>query len=190
MKKIVLLFSAIALVNCSMYAQQKATVKSPVTEAAKTAPVSSTPKSPRPDVKAAESKLSAGIPAAAQPTQGQNADASMKFVNEEHNFGNVPEGPSVTTDFEFKNIGKEPIVLSNVQASCGCTTPSWTKEPVMPGKTGKISATYNTQGRPGPIMKTITVTSNVGTKVVKITGNVEKAPESSVPANENSMMRH
>lgn len=137
--------------------------------------------------------VEAPVAAPAGQTQTQtnmNPDLSMKFTKEEHNFGTVPEGPSVTTDFEFTNIGKEPIVLSEVHASCGCTTPSWTKDPVMPGKTGKVSATYNTQGRPGPIMKTITITSNVGTKVVKITGNVEKAPESSVPANDNSMMKH
>ena len=93
-------------------------------------------------------------------------------------------------DFEFKNIGTEPIILSGVQASCGCTTPTWPKEPILPGKTAKVTATYNTQGRPGNFVKTITINSNVGTKVVKITGNVEKAPDASVPANNNSMMKH
>jgi len=120
----------------------------------------------------------------------QNVDLNMKFKNEEHSFGNVPEGPSVSYDFEFKNTGKEPIVLSNVQASCGCTTPTWPKEPIAPGKTSKITATFNTQGRPGGFTKTITVTSNVGTKVLKITGTVEKAPDSSVPTNNSSMMKH
>lgn len=130
-------------------------------------------------------------PAAQQPAApSQNADLSMKFANEEHSFGNIPEGPSVSYDFEFKNISKEPIVLSNVQASCGCTTPTWPKEPIAPGKSGKITATYNTQGRPGPFTKTITVSSNVGSKVLKITGTVEKAPESSVPANNSSIMKH
>lgn len=127
---------------------------------------------------------------APQATPAQNPDTKMKFSNEEHNFGNIPEGPAVSFDFEFKNIGNEPIVLSGVQASCGCTTPTWTKDPVLPGKTGKITATYNTQGRPGNFVKTITVNSNVGTKVLKITGVVEKAPETSVPANNNSMMKH
>lgn len=127
---------------------------------------------------------------AAAPTPAQNPDANMKFTNEEHNFGNIPEGPAVSFDFEFKNVGREPIVLSGVQASCGCTTPTWTKDPVLPGKTGKITATYNTQGRPGNFVKTITVNSNVGTKVLKISGVVEKAPDSSVPANNNSMMKH
>jgi hypothetical protein len=114
----------------------------------------------------------------------------MKFKNEEHSFGNMPEGPSVSYDFEFTNISKEPIVLSNVQASCGCTTPTWPKEPIAPGKSSKITATYSTQGRPGPFTKTITVTSNVGSKVLKISGTVEKAPESSVPTNNSSIMKH
>lgn len=120
----------------------------------------------------------------------QNADLSMKFKNEDHNFGNVPEGPSVSYDFEFKNISAEPIILSNVQASCGCTTPTWPKEPIAPGKSGKITATYSTQGRPGGFNKTITVTSNAGTKVLKISGTVEKAPDSSVPANNSSILKH
>ncbi|MBP9932351.1 MAG: DUF1573 domain-containing protein [Chitinophagaceae bacterium] len=139
--------------------------------------------------KPAAAPAPAAKPAAA-PAPAQNPDANMKFTNEEHNFGNIPEGPAVSFDFEFKNVGREPIVLSGVQASCGCTTPTWTKDPVLPGKTGKITATYNTQGRPGNFVKTITVNSNVGTKVLKISGVVEKAPDSSVPANNNSMMKH
>ncbi len=186
MKKFILFFSAVAFCQLSAMAQQKQNVTNKSQAAT---PAAAKPQL-RTETKAVDSKLVTPAGAQTNPGQNLNADLSMKFNEEEHSFGNVPEGPSVTTDFEFKNIGKEPIVLSNVQASCGCTTPAWTKEPVMPGKTGKISATYNTQGRPGPIMKTITVTSNVGTKVLKITGSVEKAPESSVPANDNSIMRH
>lgn len=137
----------------------------------------------------AQAKTSS-TPQAVTTTPNQNPDANMKYTNEEHNFGTIPEGPSVSFDFEFKNTGKEPIVLSDVKASCGCTTPSWTKDPVLPGKMGKITATYSTQGRPGNFVKTITVNSNVGTKVLKISGMVEKAPDSSVPANNNSMMKH
>ncbi len=122
-------------------------------------------------------------------TANQNPDEHMKFKETEHSFGTVPEGPSVSYDFEFENTGKEPIVLSNVQASCGCTTPTWPKEPITPGQKSKITATFNTQGRPGQINKTITVTSNVGTKILRITGMVEKAPESSVPSNNSSMMK-
>lgn len=163
MKKSFLLFGMLALGTIAMAQNQK---KDPAAPAAAQA-----------------------VPAAVTPV-AQNPDANMKFKTEEHNFGNIPEGPAVSTDFEFTNTGKEPIVLSGVQASCGCTTPTWTKEPVLPGKTGKVTATYNTQGRPGNFVKTITINSNVGTKVVKITGNVEKAPDASVPANNGSIMKH
>jgi hypothetical protein len=175
MKKTILLLSAISLFAVSTQAQKKNAAK------------------PAAD-KALPAAQAAPTPVAAQPqlgtTNNQNPDAAMKFNTDDHNFGTIPEGPSVSTDFEFTNIGKEPIVLSGVQASCGCTTPTWTKEPVMPGKKGKITATYSTQGRPGNFVKTITINSNVGTKVVKISGNVEKAPSSSVPADNGSIMKH
>lgn len=173
MKKSFILFSAIALMSSTMIAQTPSDKQG----ATKTA-VNADPQA---------AKNSAAVQS---PSSQQNADLSMKFKNEEHSFGNVPEGPSVSYDFEFTNISKEPIVLSNVQASCGCTTPTWPKEPIAPGKTSKITATYNTQGRPGPFTKTITVTSNVGSKVLKISGTVEKAPESSVPTNNSSIMKH
>ena len=176
MKKSILLFTAIAFLSISVKAEKKGkqTTSSKPAETTQIA----TKAAPLPEAKPA-------------PTTTTNANPeAMKFKKEEHNFGTIPEGPAVSFDFEFKNEGKEPIILSTVQASCGCTTPSWSKEPILPGKCSKITATYNTQGRPGNFVKTITVNSNIGTKVVKITGNVEKAPEASVPANTNSMMKH
>jgi len=113
---------------------------------------------------------------------------NLSFKTDSHNFGNVDEGSPAVHVFEFKNTGKEPIVIQRVQPSCGCTTPDWTKEPIAPGKTGMIKASYGTQGRPGAFDKTLTVFSNAGTKVLTIKGNVDKAPESSVPQN-SSMMR-
>lgn len=127
------------------------------------------------------------------PAVTQTAPASslrpenLAFKTEEHDFGSVAEGPAAEYEFEFKNTGKEPILLQQVQASCGCTTPSYSKDPVLPGKSGTIKASFSTQGRGGaPFNKTITVVSNAGTKVLTIKGTVEKAPESSVP--ENSSM--
>ena len=98
-----------------------------------------------------------------------------------HDFGTIPEGPAADHEFVFKNTGKEPIVIQQVHASCGCTTPSYSKDPVLPGKTGTVKASYATQGRPNAFTKTITVSSNIGVKTLTIKGNVEKAPESSVP---------
>ncbi|MDI9319402.1 MAG: DUF1573 domain-containing protein [Phycisphaerales bacterium] len=113
---------------------------------------------------------------------------NMYFKFPVHDFGTIQEGPAAEHEFEFTNTGKEPIIISNVSASCGCTTPSYSKDPVLPGKKGTIKASYNTQGRVDPFTKTITITSNAGIKVLTIKGEVEKAPSGSVPEN-NSMMK-
>ena len=63
-----------------------------------------------------------------------HAQGVMQFTTDNHDFGNVPEGTMATHEFEFKNTGNQPIIIANVQASCGCTTPDWTKTPVLPGK--------------------------------------------------------
>lgn len=133
----------------------------------------------------------------AQPTNsGENKTQSttltvdnLVFDSEVHDFGTLPEGPNADYEFKFKNTGKEPINLQTVNASCGCTTPSWSKEPVLPGKTGSIKASYATQGRPGGFTKPITVVSNAGTKVLTIKGTVEPAPTGSAPASTKSMIQ-
>mgnify|MGYP003578182291 CR=1 FL=1 len=131
----------------------------------------------------------AAAPAPAAAPQAKTSTTltteNMSFTGDVHEFGNLPEGPSAEHEFKFKNTGKEPIIISNVTASCGCTTPSYSKEPVLPGKTGSIKAVYSTQGRVGPFTKAITVVSNAGTKVLTIKGTVDKAPENSVPANKS-----
>ncbi|MCS7004671.1 MAG: DUF1573 domain-containing protein [Cytophagales bacterium] len=102
------------------------------------------------------------------------AQGVMKFEKEEHDFGDIKEGTIAEYSFKFKNTGNAPIVITNVQASCGCTTPEWPKEPVMPGETAIIKAAYNSKSRPGNFFKTITITSNATepTKIIKIKGNV------------------
>ncbi len=117
-----------------------------------------------------------------------NAQGVIKFKNESHDFGKVEEGVQATHTFEFTNTGTAPVVISNAQASCGCTTPDWTKEPIMPGKTGKVTASFNSQGRPGNFSKTVTVVSNSETPqiVLSIKGEVnpkaaEKAAEAAAP---------
>lgn len=117
--------------------------------------------------------------------------AKLNFKEENYNFTEVPEGPQVTHEFKFTNTGKEPLILSNVKASCGCTTPSWPKEPILPGKDAAILVTYNTQGRPGAFNKSITITSNADepNKVIYIKGEVVKAePEKSVPLEQPSLL--
>ena len=108
----------------------------------------------------------------------------ITFEKTEHDFGKINEADGrVSVVFSFKNEGMSPLVLSNVRASCGCTTPTWTKEPVEPGQTGSITVTYNPNGRPGRFQKTVTITSNASeaTKRVYIKGEV--IPKSAKPAN-------
>jgi hypothetical protein len=112
-------------------------------------------------------------------TFSASAQGELKFEKETHDFGTVNEGVQAAYEFKFTNTGNAPVVISNVQASCGCTTPDWSKTPVLPGKTGFIKASYNSAGRPGVFNKSITVTSNAATpsKVLFIKGNVEKKEE-------------
>lgn len=94
-----------------------------------------------------------------------------------HDFGSFKEADGLqTTTFSFTNSGTEPLVLSNVRASCGCTTPKWTREPVAPGQKGSIEVTYNPKNRPGSFNKSITINSNADnpTVVLRITGQVEQ----------------
>ncbi|MBP6624670.1 MAG: DUF1573 domain-containing protein [Chitinophagaceae bacterium] len=84
----------------------------------------------------------------------------FSFVEETHDFGTLKEGPVVSYDFEFKNTGKEPLIIQSCSASCGCTTPEWTKTPIMPGQKGKLTVKYNTQGRVGTFNKTVYIASN------------------------------
>ncbi|MCX2740760.1 DUF1573 domain-containing protein [Pontibacter anaerobius] len=103
------------------------------------------------------------------------AQGKLIFEKETHDFGTIAEGTQATYVFKVKNEGNEPVVIPGVQASCGCTTPTWTKEPIMPGKTGTITAIYNSTGRPGPFHKSITVLSNNSEKpthVLYIKGEV------------------
>lgn len=93
--------------------------------------------------------------------------AVFAWDNTTHDFGKIKQGTPVTHEFKFTNTGKVPLVITNVQASCGCTTPAWTKEPVMPGGQGFIKATYNAASV-GAFNKTVTVTANIETSIVQL----------------------
>jgi hypothetical protein len=99
------------------------------------------------------------------------------------NFGTIPQGKPVYHFFEVTNTGKDPMVISNVQTSCGCTTPEWSKEPIMAGGTTKIRVGYNAAAE-GPFEKYITIMYNQNlSKQIKISGTVWKAPAGSAPEN-------
>jgi hypothetical protein len=107
----------------------------------------------------------------------------LQFKEAEHDFSKIPQGKPVYYNFEFVNTGKTELKLDNVQASCGCTTPEWSHDPVAPGAAAKIKVGYNAASE-GYFEKTITITySTTQTKIIKIKGTVWKAPEGSAPAN-------
>lgn len=96
------------------------------------------------------------------------AQAVITFENTTHDFGQIPEGIVATHEFKFKNEGDSPLIINKVQASCGCTTPYWTKEPIQPGQEGVITASYNSKGRPGAFNRSITITSNASVPVIRL----------------------
>ena len=121
----------------------------------------------------------------AQPKKTKKVKApEITFVKLVHDYGQVEQGGNGECEFEFKNTGKADLILTNCRSSCGCTVPSWPKDPIPPGKKGVIKVKYNTQ-RIGQIKKTITVESNaVNDRVVlKITGNVNAKPTEAAPEN-------
>ncbi len=108
----------------------------------------------------------------------------ITFEKTEHDFGKIHEEDGrVSVVFNFKNEGMAPLVLSNVRASCGCTTPTWTKEPVEPGQTGSITVTYNPNGRPGRFQKTVTITSNATEATTRVYIKGEVIPKPAKPVN-------
>lgn len=105
----------------------------------------------------------------------QQKKASISWDKTTHDYGTFKEeaGPQ-TAKFTFKNTGNEPLIITNVRASCGCTSPNWTKEPVAPGAEGYVTAAYDPRNRPGKFNKSITVTTNADqpTTILRITGDV------------------
>lgn len=99
--------------------------------------------------------------------QGQ---ADIKFEKTTHDFGTFPEEkPIVSYTFKFTNVGDAPLVIHQAVASCGCTVPEYTQEPVLPGKAGTIKITYNGTGKyPGHFKKSITLRTNAKTEMMRI----------------------
>lgn len=118
----------------------------------------------------------------AQPSKPATEIIALKETV--YDFGKIQQGRPVTHDFFVTNSStSEVLKLENVQASCGCTTPEWKKDPVEPGASTKIIVGYNAYAE-GPFEKLVTVTYNNGqTKTITIKGNVYKSPASSAPEN-------
>jgi len=107
-------------------------------------------------------------------TKTTTFDAStIVWKTETIDVGQIPQGTPKAIVYEFKNTGKTAVVITNVQGSCGCTATDYTKEPILPGKTAKVTATYNAANK-GGFTKTVTVTTSAETapKILTLKGTV------------------
>jgi hypothetical protein len=145
--KNLLLVTLVFLISQGIFAQPKTTATAPATNT-QTQPVSDNPNAPK-----------------------------IEFEKETIDYGTIEHKSDGNREFVFKNTGKEPLIITNCKGSCGCTVPTWPKEPIAPGATASIKVKYATD-RVGPFTKTVTVTSNASTptKTLKITGKVLPDP--------------
>ncbi len=98
-----------------------------------------------------------------------NAKAIAMFSEKNYDFGYIKEEKgAVSHEFEFENVGDEPLIIVSATASCGCTRPEYPTKPIKPGKKGKIKVTFSPIGRPGPFRKEIRVKTNARNKVVRL----------------------
>ena len=130
-------------------------------------------------------KITVGV--AATP-QNDEKVAEIKFDTLSHDFGTFSVNDAVVKcSFTFTNVGKAPLIIHQAIASCGCTVPSYTKDPIKPGEKGAINVTYNGKGKfPGPFSKSITVRSNAketGVVRLNIKGNMIEDEAESKEAN-------
>lgn len=109
--------------------------------------------------------------------QNKKQAGNANFVSTVHDFGKVAEEVgTVTCEFKFTNTSEKPLLVLDIRTSCGCTTPSYTKEPVLPGKQGTIKVSYSTTGRVGSFDKKITVFTNEPDNVYTLTIKGEVLP--------------
>lgn len=125
-----------------------------------------------------ETASSAAADIKADVVDAENAPV-FGFDKEKHDFGSIESGSSPKTKFTFTNTGKSPLIITNAKGSCGCTVPTWPKEPIAPGATGEIEVQFNSGTKKGPQTKTVTLTANTvpNTKVLTITAQIQPKPE-------------
>ncbi len=117
----------------------------------------------------------------------QTSAPEIKFEKKVHDYGTILKGSNGDCEFVYKNVGDEPLIITSVQKSCGCTIPTWDPKPVLPGQSGTIKVGYDTQ-RVGPFNKQITVISNAknSTEVLTIQGNVVESIQSTNTKSESN----
>lgn len=105
------------------------------------------------------------------------AKTSIKFAEMNHDFGGIEQNSKHTKIFKFTNTGTEPLIIENASGSCGCTVPTFPKEPIAPGKTGEIEVVYSPGTQQGAQTKTVTITANTEpiTTTLNISANVHPA---------------
>ena len=129
--------------------------------------------------------MMAGVAMAQEEKVSENGP-EIEFEKLIHDYGEVPYNGNGECEFRFTNTGNEPLILQKPKSSCGCTVPTWPKEPILPGESEVIKVTYKTT-KVGAINKTITVTSNAKTNatvVLRIKGTVLPQPTEMVPEKE------
>ena len=111
----------------------------------------------------------------ATPVEAQPAEQKpegplpvLEFEKLEHDFGTIAEGQKVAYTYKFKNTGQAPLIIQGAQPSCGCTAPDWTRTPIPVGGTGFVKAEFDSKGKPGANVKTITVTANTWPKTMTL----------------------
>ena len=126
--------------------------------------------------------MMAGVAMAQEETVSENGP-EIEFEKLVHDYGEVQYNGNGECEFRFTNTGNEPLILQKPKSSCGCTVPTWPKEPILPGESDVIKVTYKTT-TVGTINKSITVTSNAKTNatvVLRIKGNVLPQPTETLP---------
>ncbi len=105
-----------------------------------------------------------------------SSSAMLEVENDSYDFGEIKEGEKVEHEFRFINTGSSPLIISNVQASCGCTTPEYSKNPIAPGDQGMVKVEFNSSGQVGKQHKVVTVTSNASSPntLLHLRGEVKK----------------
>jgi hypothetical protein len=180
MKKIFYTLTLVSFLSYASYAQ--------VTKPADTKPaVTAQPTMTAKPADVAKPATVTAVPVAAAPVakvDNPNA-AEITFETDVHDYGTVKQGADGGCEFKFTNTGKEPLIISNAVGSCGCTVPTYPKEPILKGQSAVIKVHYDTK-RVGGFTKTVTISSNAktSTKMLTIKGTVEageQATEQTVP---------
>ncbi|MBK7231905.1 MAG: DUF1573 domain-containing protein [Saprospiraceae bacterium] len=133
--------------------------------------------------------LTAQNAAPATTPQKSSGGPKMVFENTSVDYGEIKKGSEPVRKVSFTNKGTEPLIIKNARGSCGCTVPTWPKEPIMPGEAGTIEIRYDTQ-RPGPINKTVKIQTNEGDEeqTLYLKGNVASEDEETVPKSNGTIL--